>query len=150
MSAWASEITGVFIVCLTVCSGADQWKHQSYASLAFVRGIHRWPLDSPHKGPVTRKMFSFDDVIMWYLCKWPRSSCLHVLRQYIIYMNPHLCELCKYIYSYLPNKKHTNKLVIICWTGTCQSDSINYHIEVFLRKKKHYISNGMEKMLTTE
>ena len=45
-------------------SGADQRKHQSSASLAFVRGIHRWPVNSPHKGPVTRKMFPFDDVIM--------------------------------------------------------------------------------------
>ena len=32
-------------------------KHQSSASLAFVRGIHRWPADSPHKGPVTRKKY---------------------------------------------------------------------------------------------
>ena len=39
-------------------------KNQSYASLAFVRGIHRWPMNSPHKGPVTPKMFPFDDVIM--------------------------------------------------------------------------------------
>ena len=45
-------------------SGADQRKHQSTASLAFVRGIHRWPVNSPHKWPVKRKMFSFDDVIM--------------------------------------------------------------------------------------
>ena len=26
--------------------------------------IHRWPMNSPHKGPVTRKMFPFDNVIM--------------------------------------------------------------------------------------
>ena len=45
-------------------SGADQRKYQSSTSLAFVRGIHRWPVNSPHKGPVTRKMFPFDDVIM--------------------------------------------------------------------------------------
>ena len=38
--------------------------HQSSASLAFVRGIHMWPVNSPHKGSVTRKMFPFDDVIM--------------------------------------------------------------------------------------
>ena len=44
--------------------GADQRKYQSSASLAFVRGIHRWPVNSPHQGPVTRKMFPFDDVIM--------------------------------------------------------------------------------------
>ena len=62
MSAMASQITGVWMVCSTVCSGADQRKHQSSASLVFVRGIHRWPLNSPHKGPVTRKRFPFDDV----------------------------------------------------------------------------------------
>ena len=64
MSAMASHITDVSIVYSTVNSGAGQRKHQSSASLAFVRGIHRWLLDSPHKGPVTRKIFPFDDVIM--------------------------------------------------------------------------------------
>ena len=66
MSAMATQIAGVSIVCAAVCSGADQRKHQSSASLAFVRGIHRWPMDSPYKGPVTRKIFPFDDVIMTY------------------------------------------------------------------------------------
>ena len=42
MSAMASQITGVTIVYTTVCSGTDQRKHQSSASLAFVSGIHRW------------------------------------------------------------------------------------------------------------
>ena len=60
----ASQITSLTIVYSTVYSGVDQRKYQSSASLAFVRGIHRWPVNSPHKGPVTRKMFSFDDVIM--------------------------------------------------------------------------------------
>ena len=64
MRSIASKITGVSIVCLTVCSGADQRKHRSYASLAFVMGIHRSPVDSPHKGLVTRKKISLDDVIM--------------------------------------------------------------------------------------
>ena len=53
----ASQTTGVSVVFSTVCSGTDQRKHQSSASLAFMRGIHRWPVDSPHKGPVTRKCF---------------------------------------------------------------------------------------------
>ena len=66
MSTVASQITSVSIVYSTVCSGADQRKHQSSASLAFVRGIHRWPVNSPHKRPVTLKMFPFDDVIMCY------------------------------------------------------------------------------------
>ena len=64
MSTIASLITGVSIVYWTVCSDADQRKHQSSALLAFVRGIHQWPVNSPHKGPVTRKIFSFNDVIM--------------------------------------------------------------------------------------
>ena len=32
--------------------------------LALVRGIHRWPVNSPHKGPVTQNMFPFNDVII--------------------------------------------------------------------------------------
>ena len=114
MSAVASQITSVCIVCSTVGSGADQRKHQSSVSLAFVRLsqvksntfychtlmvnhtshndhnnkrsiwqqgmkealligpsywslIHTWPVNSPHKWPVTRKMFLFDDVIMLLL-----------------------------------------------------------------------------------
>ena len=64
MSAMASQIASVSMVCSTVCSGADQRKHQSSASLAFLRGIHRWPVNSPHKGTVMRKMFPFHDVFM--------------------------------------------------------------------------------------
>ena len=64
MSAIASQITTLRIVYSSVNSGADQRKHQSSASLAFVRGILRWSVNSPHKGPVTRTMFPFDDVIM--------------------------------------------------------------------------------------
>ena len=64
MSVMASQITGVVVVYSTVCSGVDQRKHQSSAPLAFVRGIHRWLVNSPHKGPVMRKMFPFDYVIV--------------------------------------------------------------------------------------
>ena len=64
MGAMASQITSLTIVYSAVYSGKDQRKHQSSASLAFVRGIHRWPVNSPHKWPVTREMFPFDDVIM--------------------------------------------------------------------------------------
>ena len=67
MGAIASQITSLTNgYYSTVYSGADQRKHQSPASLAFVRGIHRWPVNSPHKWPVTRKMFPFDDVIMYW------------------------------------------------------------------------------------
>ena len=64
MGAMAFQITSLTIVYSTVYSGADQGKHQSSASVAFVRGIHRGPVNSPHKWPVTRKMFPFDDAIM--------------------------------------------------------------------------------------
>ena len=64
MGTMASQITSLTIVYSTVYSGADQRKHQSAASLAFVREIHRGPVNSPHKWPVTRKKFPFDDVIM--------------------------------------------------------------------------------------
>ena len=60
MGAMASQITSLTIVYSTVYSGVDQRKHQSSASLAFVRGT----VNSPHKWPVTRKMFPFDDVII--------------------------------------------------------------------------------------
>ena len=64
MGTVTSQITTLTIVYATVYSGADQIKHQSSAPLAFVRGIHRSPVKSPHKGPVTRKLFPFDDVVM--------------------------------------------------------------------------------------
>ena len=64
MGAIASQITSLTIVFSTFYSDPDQRKHQSSAPLAFVRGIHRGPVNSLHKWPVTRKMFPFDDVIM--------------------------------------------------------------------------------------
>ena len=61
----APQITSLTIVSQPFIQGADQTNHQSSASLAFVREIHQWPMNSPHKGSVTRKMFPFDDVIMY-------------------------------------------------------------------------------------
>ena len=64
MGTVASQVTSLTIFYTTVYSDADQSKHQSSASLAFVWGIHRVPVNSPHKWPVTRKMFPLDYVIM--------------------------------------------------------------------------------------
>ena len=64
MSAMAYQITSLAIVYSTYYSGADQRKHQSSAWLAFVWEIDWWEVNSSHKGPVTRQMLSFDDVIM--------------------------------------------------------------------------------------
>ena len=58
------DATSLTIVYSTVYTGADQRKHHSSASLVLLRGIHRWPVTSPYKGSVTRKMFPFGDVIM--------------------------------------------------------------------------------------
>ena len=74
----ASQITSLAIVYSTVYSDANKKKHQSSASLSFVRGIHRGPVNSPHKWPVTRNMFPFDNVIMswpydkvmWFILIW--------------------------------------------------------------------------------
>ena len=106
MSAMASQITSLTIVYALVYSGADQRKHQSSASLAFVlRGIHRWPVNSPHKEPVTREMFPFDDVII----HWVQFQCrelpwvyAHTMLNIILYMIPILYEFCffsRYIHN---------------------------------------------------
>ena len=64
MGSIVSLITSLTSVYSTVHSGADQRKHQSSASLAFVWGIHRIPVNSSHKWPVTRNMSPLVDVIM--------------------------------------------------------------------------------------
>ena len=80
MSEMASQITSLTTVYLTVYSGADQRKHQSSTSLAFVRGIHQGPVNSLHKWPVMCKLFPFDDVIMMdieisvFLRMWPNMD----------------------------------------------------------------------------
>ena len=66
MTMLASQITSLTVVYSIVYSGVNQRKHQSSKSLAFVREIHRGPVNFPHKWPVTRKMFPFDDVIMTF------------------------------------------------------------------------------------
>ena len=63
MGAMVPQIDSIATVYSTVYSGTDQRKFQISASLTFVRGIHWWPVNSPHKTPVTRKMLQFDDVI---------------------------------------------------------------------------------------
>ena len=88
MGQIASQITSLTIVCSIVYFSTDQRKYQSSVSLAFVRGIHRGPVNSPHKGPVTRKMFPFDDVIMtaasyWYGKMWHNVLYVHILNNSI-------------------------------------------------------------------
>ena len=86
MGAMASQITSIYIVYSTFYSGAHQRKHQSSASLAFVRGIHRWPVNSPHKWPVTRKPFTFDDVIMMKHVRWNQGSYIYQSSNVVVYL----------------------------------------------------------------
>ena len=90
VSGMASQITGISTVCSMVCS--YQRKHKNSASLALVSGIHRWPVYSTHKRPVTLKMFPFDDVIMvltmmQHVNRWYYAGCRnpHWRRQESVY-----------------------------------------------------------------
>ena len=118
----ASQITGVSIDCSPVRSGSDQGKHQSSASLAVVRGIHQRPLDSPHKGPVTQKMFPFDDIIM-VLNRWPSLlTCMYI---YI------------YIYIYIYHNSYVyQKHVFISIIFTDLIDFNNFHTHLVRFKTK--------------
>ena len=115
MNAMGFQITSVSIVCSPVCSVADQRKHKNSASLAFVKGIHRWPVDSPHNRPATRKMFPFDDVIMiiWgFLLQWRHNG-----RDCISNHQPLDCLLNR---LFRLRSKKTTKLRV---TGLCAGNS---------------------------
>ena len=110
MSAMPSQIIDASIVCSTVPSGVDQRNYQSSPSLAFVRGIHRLPVDSLHKGPLTRKIIPFDEVIMlelhlsddtaWYLSNNTMTHLFLKVSTYLKYVYARsctcywLCQVC--------------------------------------------------------
>ena len=97
MGTIASQINSLTIVYLTVYSDADIRKLQSSTSLAFVWGIHRGPVNSPHKWPVTRKMFPFDGVIT--------VSTTRCFAYCIVYFCPNTLELgCKQFSSKIYTK----------------------------------------------
>ena len=79
MVLMVSQIIGLSIVY----SGAERMKHQNCASLAFVDGIHRRPVNSPHKEPVTPKIFPIDDIICSH--RNPR----HVIRTSVYIHKPY-------------------------------------------------------------
>ena len=145
MGAMASQITSLTIVYSTVCSGADESKHQSSASLAFVRGILQWPVNSPHKWPVARKMFPFDDVVMlillgrvvyridfcvtkltddilWYL-RTPNHLLIHTNRASFLQGNMFFLDCMGWNYLEVIDWQRLRKasdLVCDCWLGcTC-------------------------------
>ena len=137
MGLMASQITSLTIVYSTVYSGADQGKHKTSASLAFVWGIHRPPVNPPHKGPVTRKMFRFDDVIMLsrYCLYWLRVvKCwaLVTSARWMFYKGNLLC-LC--LNSSTPN------LMIYGETATLP---ISCHIKTRMINLFWHLSNGRQ------
>ena len=91
MTAMASQITTFTIVYSIFYSDATQSKIQSSVSLAFMRGIHRGPVNSPHKWPVPRKMFPFDDVTMLDEFK----TFLRIRRTCLQYLYELICALCQ-------------------------------------------------------
>ena len=118
MSVMAFQIVGVSIVYSIIYSGADQRKHQSSTSLAFVQGIHWWPLNSPHKWPVTWKMFPFDDVI--------------------IHMS--VSEQCGLMTCMAPNHWFTQCYLFVNWTHTqTRSQGISGHwVDLIIQKRWGY------------
>ena len=84
-----TKITSLTIVYSTVYSGADRRKYQSSMVMAFVWRIHRLPVNSPHKGPVTRKMLPFDDVIMFVVVNFDalaQASDIRIERRQVVFL----------------------------------------------------------------
>ena len=113
MGAIASQNTSLTIVFSAVYLDTDQRKHESSASLAFVRGIHRLPVNSPHKWPVTRKMFPFDDVIMIWFAR--------------------LALLLNSLFHIVLFKDACNVSKIWFWNKTGISSTLNYWVKYYLR-----------------
>ena len=112
MDTIASQITSLPIVYSTVYSDADQRKHQSSASLTFVRGIHRGPVNSPHKWPVTRKMFPFDDVIM------------SIFK--LIIENSSMAARCEAVPGWMPKNFTYEKSALILVMACCRQATTHY------------------------
>ena len=136
MSAMASQITSLTIVYSTVYSGADRRKHQSSVSLAFVRGIHRRPVNSPHKGPVTRKMFPFDDVIMFKGMWWLLIT-LHSIKRMLVYLKKqkkqerHICDLTLH---------HTIEAELTRMPSECESLLNSFKFELHSKISDHILT----------
>ena len=124
MGTTASQITSLTIVFSTVYADADQRKHQSSASPAFVRGINRGPVKPPHKWPVTRKMFPFDDVIMMINAAWILQVVLFISVLHPIYYLPertylHACYVCIESSSVLLQTRKFERIVLILMCDCC-------------------------------
>ena len=120
MTMLASQITSLTVVYSIVYSGVNQRKHQSSASLAFVREIHWRPVNFPHKWPVTRIMFPFDGRHheLWKcLTEKPAVATAKSLATLVL----------NTVYP----KKYAHGFVVLCFVVVTQSFIMNSH-EVFI------------------
>ena len=121
MSAMASQITSLTIVYSTFYSGVDQTKRQNSASLAFVSGIHRWPVNFPPKGPVTRTTFPFDDVIMLSVTGLISSPLRTVFLPQCQWSNPEKYGLTRSVLKHVTNVSPIH----ICWSHFVMHEKFN-------------------------
>ena len=122
----------------TVYSAADQRKHQSSASLAFVRRIHRGPVNSRRKGPVTRKRFPFDDVIMRWgpdaNTKWALHTTHDILET--IFSQKHFLFVTTV--TFIDDVRRCKLLFCKC-TKYCATVAVHMYIYTFVVNKLHSI-----------
>ena len=128
MGAMASQITSLTTVYSTDNSGANQRKHQSSVSLAFVRGIRRWPVNSPHKWPVTQKMFPFEDVMITKSSIFTNHCRVQsqVARK-CVYADRNLRNTLSYNFIYLHHHYHSCKFVIHIYIFKIYISAYVYH-----------------------
>ena len=129
--------------CLsTVCSGADQRKHQISASLAFVMGFHRWPMDSPHKGPVTRKVFHFMtsscfetiEALLW-LVTWTKAD--QILTSQLTKFKIQIQNV--FIASYLHTFDTNTSTTAFQWNMIQSWNKIQFHSSKYIWR--HFLRN---------
>ena len=125
MGVIGSQITRLTIVYSTVYSGANQRKYQSSASLAVVRGIHRWSVNSPHKWPVTWKMFPFDDVIISSI-----FSCDQAALWMVFSVRPSVCP------SVTPFWLCSHHRIIMKFSGVITKDEGKVHAKGQVQRSK--------------
>ena len=140
-------------------------KTSNSASLALVSGRYRWLVDSPHKGPVTRKMFPFDDVIMTYMFQRIESPSpipihlynhievrINLIRSYvyihilhrILWMNwlsstakqlNQECTFCSRGFSLIPNFLRYLPLIYLTKKGKCWKSKLHMFSKIIFHKK---------------
>ena len=120
MGRMASQIPRLTIIYSTIHSDADQGN---------IKAPRHWPLcrDSPHKWPVTRKMFPFDDVIMGARC---HSNCTIEVTLFRQYNN----------ISSLARSRRLFWIIYIYTCGTCTL-RVKYHMGLHIRSTRNCLYN---------